>query len=227
MPMKLRLRRPRPPRFDADPLAPRLTPGQLTALVVGLVAALLLAPVGAQAAASLADVVITDPADPARQAHVDANGNLRVAGSVRVADTPLAVTSADDPGRLAFLRQVILSFRIDSTSATNSFLVPAGKRLVIRYVSADADLPTGQRLIVLGLHTRIILGQLVPHHFVPVFTGTIGTRGHFAVAQDTQLYAAPETSVFIAAARSGTGGEGTITVSVSGYLIDCAVGACS
>jgi len=110
--MNLRPRRSRPPRLDADPLAPRLTAGQLTALVVGLVAALLLAPVGAQAAAGLTDVVITDPADPARQAHVDANGNLRVAGSVRVADTPLAVTSADDPGRQVFQRQEALTFPV-------------------------------------------------------------------------------------------------------------------
>ncbi len=222
--MNLRLRR--SPRFDADPLAPRLTHGQLTALVVGLVAALLLAPVGAQAAAGLAEVVITDPADPARQARVDANGNLRVAGSVRVVDTPLAVTSADDPGRLAFQTEDIAIFLIDSFTASGAFDVPAGKRLVIRYVSAHADLPTGQRLLSLRLDTDHS-GISILHWFVPVSTGNIGTRARFAVAQDTQLYADPGTTVEFTAGRSTIGGGGTIHVSVSGYLIDCAVGACS
>jgi hypothetical protein len=224
--MNLRLRRSRPSRFDADPLAPRLSAGQLTALVVGLVAALLLAPVGAQAAVALLNVAITDPANPDRQAHVDANGNLRVAGSVRVADTPLPVTSADDPGRRAFQIDQLVLISDGSLAGSRSFTVPAGKRLVIRYVSAHANLPTGQKLNRLTLET--VLGvRIVPHRFVPVFTGPQGTLDFFAVAQDTQLYADGGSTVLIVATRSDASGTGIVHVSVSGYLIDCAVGACS
>ncbi len=210
--MQLRPRRSRPARFAPDPLAPRLSAGQLTALVVGLIVGLLLAPVGAQAASALLNVAITDPANPARQAHVDAAGNLQV-------------SSGDDPARLAFQTEISINLPSDNLSGSDHFSVPAGKRLVIRYVSALALLPTGQKLIHLGLTTD--LGDTsASHRFVPVFTGSSGPRDFFLAAQDTQVHADPGTVVTIFAGRSNSSDIGAVNVDVSGYLIDCTVGAC-
>ena len=97
---------------------------------------------------------------------------------------------------------------------------------MIRYLSAYANLLSGQKLLELTLITYHG-GSNVSHRFAPIFTGNIFARSRFVVAQDTQLYADPGTVVIITGERSDSNGTAGITVTLSGYLIDCAVGACS
>jgi hypothetical protein len=70
---------------QAGLLGPGLTTRQLTALVVAVVLAVVLVPVGAQAA-QVVSAIITDPGGT-NKATVDAGGNLHVAGGVSVDGT--------------------------------------------------------------------------------------------------------------------------------------------
>ncbi len=72
---------------------PRLEPAafttrQVTAIVAMAFVAVLLWPVGASAGNAFLNVFITDPTNTSAQAHVTAAGQLQVAGSVAVTNTP-------------------------------------------------------------------------------------------------------------------------------------------
>ena len=62
--------------------------------VLAMVLVLVLVPVGSWAKASF-DAFITDPVDPANQAHVDADGRLQVSGEVNSMQ-PVATTSRNE-----------------------------------------------------------------------------------------------------------------------------------
>jgi hypothetical protein len=150
-----------------------LTGRQLTAIAVAFALAIVLIPVGARAA-QLVNAVITDPGG-VNKATVDAGGNLHVAGAVTVnSSTPVAVTSADDPGRMAF--QAIRNISMAGALGVAFVDVPTGKRLVITYVS-------GELILLAGQTARVELQVEGPgagdHFFVPTLTGTT-TFSYFA-----------------------------------------------
>jgi hypothetical protein len=185
----------------------------ITAMAVLVVGLILVGPVGAQAAAALSNVVITDGTNKAHQAAVDGNGNLQVAGSVQIVGTPTVQVPANDPGRSPYLAQVQWASGISA-----SFTVPSGKRLVVRYVSATMSVDHGQ------VYSLDLPGAL----FVPVSIGTVAVtdRQTYLVAQATELYFdAGAHPVQVEAFDSG-GVVATAFVYLSGYLIDCENGPC-
>lgn len=202
-----------------------LTTRQLTGLVLALASIILLVPAGARAANAFLNVIITDPANSTRQAHVDASGNLKVAGSVDVGNTPLSVTSTDDPGRQAFSFQDNHGMTNGSEGTSIQFTVPTGKRLVIQFVSALASLQSGQRLARADIQTESN-GQFALYDLLPAFVGTFTSGGDNVVAaQDVTLYADGETDVILLVQRDSTTGNGELHGAVSGYLMDCSVSA--
>src|SRR5262249_32524496 len=83
------------------------------------------------------------------------------ANTVKLDSTiPVAVTSADDPGRSAFQSGADFALVDGSYSGGGSFIVPDGKRLVIRFFSIDALLGTGQKpgpvLVSTDLNGRVL-----------------------------------------------------------------------
>ena len=194
----------------------------MTALILGLLFAIIVVPVGAQAAQVVS--AITDPGG-INQATVDADGNLSVAGNVTVdSSTPVGVTSADDPGRMAFTDQRLITILSGSFSAIATIDVPAGKRLVITHVSGEIVLPTGQRprTIALNVHTG---GSNAVHRLVPTFTAPTPIHDYFAFSQNAMIYAEDQFTYEVL--RNTTGGEADAFVQISGYLIDCEVAACN
>jgi hypothetical protein len=187
-----------------------------------------------------APVRIIDADDSSLAAHVDANGNLQVGGTVGIdpeanfvtvdSSTPVLVTSVDDPGRAEFHVSRAMFHEDGDGGISHAFIeVPAGKRLVITFVSGRAVLPGGQKLIDVSMETTTVgNANAAVHRFVPSFTGTttfLGPIDHFVFSQDTQIYADGRIAIF--SERSDDTVSGSVHVSISGYLIDCSVAPCS
>jgi hypothetical protein len=204
--------------------APQYNTRQFVALALAMILAVLLIPVGVQAA-QVVNAIITD-AEGVNQATVDADGDLSVAGNVTVdSTTPVDVTSTDDPGRMAFQRTFFGEWADGNPFASAVFDVPKGKRAVITYVSGNIKLPAGQQLLDLTLSN----GAGLDHFFVPTLIATTG-RDHFSFSQETTIYAGGaaccSAQVVFTAQRDAFFPTGDFEVSVSGYLIDCSVAAC-
>ena len=195
---------------------------QFVALALAGILAVLLIPVGVQAAQTV-NAFITDPGG-VNQAAVDTDGNLSVSGDVTVdSTTPVGVTSADDPGRIAFQRTFGGFISPGAFAVQEGFNVPEGQRLVITHVSGDARLPTGQTLTDVSL--QVLAGGVTVHHFVPAFNGTRVAGDEFSFSQDAMIYADGFSSfVFV---RSATTDSADVSLSISGYLIDCSAAPCN
>ena len=99
------------------------------------------------------------------------------------------------------------------------FQVPAGKRLVIEYVSGDASMPTGQKCLF-SIFTSLA-GQTTGtrHVLETAALGKLGATDHFQTAQVVRLYADPGTAVTLRADRDLATGTATARMSLSGHLI--------
>jgi hypothetical protein len=95
------------------------------------------------------------------------------------------------------------------------FTVPAGKRLVIEHVTANCQLPAGQRFRFLGIITNF-----TSHSLIPVHVGDSGVNSHFVMSQPIKIYAAPLENVSVLANRPVATGSGSCSFSFSGFLID-------
>jgi hypothetical protein len=159
-----------------------------------------------------------------------------VSGSVRIdpssntvqlgnpANSPGLVEDVGAPGRIAFQKEVDVNFTAGDDHTSNFILVPAGKRLVIEFVSAGWVIPNGQKILQVSIET-IFQGHDAFHFVAPAFTGTSAIGDWFSLSQETALYAEhlsnPGGDVVINAWRSDTTGSGNGGLTVSGYLIDC------
>lgn len=106
------------------------------------------------------------------------------------------------------------------TGGQNAFVqVPAGKRLVIEYVSGDALMPTGQKCLLSVL--TLLAGQTTAtqHRLETVALGKFGATDHFRAAQVVRLYADPGTTVTLRADRDLATGTATARMSLSGKLV--------
>ncbi len=104
-------------------------------------------------------------------------------------------------------------------SATTSFFVPAGKRLVIEHVSGTALIDTEGEVVEFLVATTT--NDMYATHRLSFFS--IGSAGGFTkgytVSQRMTLYADSNTDVVFYAHRN-LPGLGAMHVSVSGYLVD-------
>jgi hypothetical protein len=189
----------------------------LAAIVAGVVIGMFALTGTAAAPPGSAPVRIVDTDDASLGAHVDADGNLQVGGSV-------ATTSSDDPGRVAFNGSAAVNITAGSLSAVVTIDIPDGMRLAVTHISGGFNLPGGQKPVLINL-TGLGPGH-VDHFFAPIFSSTddVG-RDNFAFSQDFAFYAEGELRFVVQ--RSGTGGLGVAFYGVSGYLIDCEAEPCN
>jgi hypothetical protein len=187
---------------------------QLTALAVAFMVAVLLLPVGARAANALINVVITDPTNTSRQAHVDANGNVQVTGGVSVTNTPdVSVANTPDVNvantpDVNVANSGPLSVHEDADvrafwTALGGFMgngdndagdcetlphQPVGTRFVIDYLNADAFGPVGSGPFLLSIDTNI--NNTIANGFVvPLEFQAVTTNGaHYAASLPVKLY---------------------------------------
>jgi len=180
-------------------------------LCLAVAAVLVAIPVGVRAAGSL--VTIASP-NGTHKAQVDANGRLAVA----LEGTAVKVTSPDDPGRHAFQKSVTAPF----AQGTN-VVVPAGKRLVIQFVSALYTMPIGDEALDLWITTNVNGVQAT--HVFPALPGVNNAAQRFSViSEQTRVYADAGTQVQLSPHKTGQSVNGTAIVTITGYLMDCAAG---
>jgi hypothetical protein len=168
---------------------------------------------GTAYAPSSAPVRIVDGTDPSKAAGVNPGGTLRM---------------ADESSRAAYAQEEAVGLPDGSRHAVLEFSIPLGKRLVITQISGQVGVPVGQQvgpvlltgqLITLGTPGSHTVHQL----FVPVFNSTFGTEDVFAFSQATQIYL-DGSGFSIDAQRPDPTGDGSATIDISGYLIDCSAG---
>lgn len=147
-------------------------------------------------------------------------------------ENPVPVYDVKNPAFQPF--QIYHTVTLNNGEYVNSFSfdVPEGKRLVIEYVSADVEIPRGQKFY--AYVQTFINGpsgpSLANHNLVPTFTGSapwffMGSPFDvFAIGQVVRLYADPATLLFHSVSftlnRFSNSGVATARASISGYLVD-------
>lgn len=209
------------------------------ALVVLVSGAVLMSGPGVQGAPQTSDVrVVNTTAQPVPTLAI---GTTAVAGEVTIGGTP-GVTIVNgprspipvemrDPTIEAYQGSAqVVMFPYEST---NNFspgpIVPAGKRLVIEYVSARTQLPGSETLLEAGILTNLD-GKWGPSHYlVPTSTASSGGWRYFSMSHPIRMYADADATmgpfgspVRLSAKRSeSVSGHGAVVqFTISGYLID-------
>lgn len=150
-----------------------------------------------------------------------------VSGSVLVANdtaNPVPLRDVDNPASQPFAFNGFSFWSVNSQTTGVSFTVPAGKRLVIEQVSAQANVTSIAPTKQVTLYVSATAGGTVAAYY---FTGTdvgefAGTGRDWVVASSqTRSYADAGTTVSITAFRSYTDNySDTINFYLSGYLVN-------
>src|SRR5687768_2949088 len=143
---------------------------------------------------------------PVREAHAADPKDVRV---INTEADPVPVTglvaTREVPSRQPFQRDVSIEVPAGASAHSRSFVVPAGKRLVIEFVSGSTRVHVAE-LVGLNVLTRVA-GETVSHSIEPsVYRRELppGVQPDFMVtfAQSLRLYADPGSTVTLIAARS-------------------------
>ena len=162
-------------------------------------------------AACLALSALLPIADLAQVSPAVAPSNVRIVNPVT---SPAHVSDVNKPVHTPFSKRFDISFSSGAGNAT--MVVPAGKLLVITYVSADVGTTTGGTALF-DLAT-IYGGNEVESH-LPLFSnGVILGQQVYSSSDRTTVYADPGSTVTVAFLSSGSSG-GAI-VGIYGYLVD-------
>jgi hypothetical protein len=147
--------------------------------------------------------------------------------------TPVPIQDVDNPARLAVQGQCDFTLP-NGVGASNDVtrvypclvsVVPPGKRLVIEFVTARANLPQKQFPILL-IHASgdmMGVGTLAANHQIALTVGprNAGSRDDFAATHMVRIYAHPGTDLRIETTRAGSvSGEAFFVVTWTGYLVD-------
>jgi hypothetical protein len=135
--------------------------------------------------------------------------------------TPVPFRDVENPARQIYQNTRTINLG-DGTAGTNIFFspVPAGKRLVIEFVSVNGHVPSGQawqmaQIGVTHFSTFYYDIEVKPHGPSPFAGGD-----QFGGSQQVRLYCdAGETPSFFAQ-RSASAGEASIVMNISGYFVD-------
>ena len=131
---------------------------------------------------------------------------------------PIPVFDVNTLSEQLFQAELNFDFNPADTGGGSSFVVPAGKRLIIEFVSGSIYLEQGKAIdfsistSVSGTtaHHRLLLNELWP----------VGTYSiSYNVSQNMKIYADPLAEVLVYV-NNTEGGEGSVFVSISGYLVD-------
>ena len=157
------------------------------------------------------------------------NTPLPVTGTINVGnlgDSPLPVRDVDNPARQPIQANIIeVPPQIPNPIL---FTVPAGKRLVIEYVSADIQANTQCATAPLYALRTTTGGVALNHFFQSEFTGTLGAAANeatraYGLSQQTRIYADPNTTVTLDIRTSAFPSCSFMVndgIHVSGYLVD-------
>jgi len=197
-------------------------------LVVGILGPTL-ASGAAQVPPSAPVTVVNTPSNP-----VPVTGSTTVSGSVSISGTVPVTQSGtwnvgvggtvdnrdlDEHGRIAYQAVTSSFIGLDPTLPP----VPAGKRLVIENVNVQTISPN-----IVGGYVRMTSFNTFDFAFPMTFVGNRPGVGNFAVGNfPVKAYVDPSTNPVQFLSTNGFGTISSITVVVSGYLLDCSVAQCA
>lgn len=140
--------------------------------------------------------------------------------TVQVGNTavnPALMRDVDRSSRQPYHATLSAPFNIggDVAGSSSSLVVPAGKRLVIKYVSAIADVPVGQ--VVIG---KFYTGNPAFYYGVVLNRQSSGNGSDevYISAQPVEIWLDPGDPIDIVFVRDSTLGIGYASVTFSGYL---------
>ncbi len=161
-----------------------------------------------------------------RAAPSPSNVNVVNTPNVNVVNTtasPVQVRDADNPARQPFHAEVRGGFA-DGASTTGDITittVPAGKVLVIEHVSVFGAMLPGQKMVRAVMHRFSVFG----HSLVISAQGSNadGSRDYFVASQLFRVSFSHDAVIVGLAERDSSLVEnpGSVTFTVSGYLVDC------
>lgn len=134
--------------------------------------------------------------------------------------SPLEIRDLDNPARQPFQATRTCTAVAQGAGCSFAIGVPAGKRLVIEYVSLLALQPAGQ---VVLFEIETLINNVSVRHRLPISAPAINmfnTGSQTSIGQQVRLYADPETAFSVSASRAPSAGEATFFFSVSGYLVN-------
>lgn len=138
---------------------------------------------------------------------------------VNTEKNPVPVFDVENPAKQPFQTSVLSFIEAGSPSGHAFFRVPAGKRLVIEYISGILSVPFGQSIVTFELTTTA--SRLTANHSVQIsFAGVLAGSSQFTAGQLVKIYADPGTIVGVGAFRNTYTGTGRVSVTISGYLLD-------
>lgn len=138
--------------------------------------------------------------------------------SVQVGNTatnPVQVRDVDSPARQPFQKGIAVTIPAGTGFESAFFQVPAGKRLVIEYVSNDGSSSPLQMRIA-----TVVASEEVVHRFVTTRLENGIYSPIFVMSQQTRLYADPGTYVTVVLMTPGNQSASLFGVAISGYLVD-------
>ncbi len=138
---------------------------------------------------------------------ISGTANVQVISSVSNPVYVRDVNNALQP----FTQEFDLAVASNALTAVSSFTVPAGRRLVIENVSAEAHVPSGQ-------HARFFVDESIGHVIPTAFQGSLGGQDALAVNAAVKFYFDPGT-VFVQVVRDQSGGTGNAFVTLDGYFV--------
>ena len=141
---------------------------------------------------------------------------------VTIVNTPVPIT-----GTVAFVPSEPFAAKGTDTTqdelfASDKFVVPAGKRLIVETVTLRASVPAGDTASC-GVTAAAAAGSgVVTHYFVMTPQGgdTLPSREIFASTAPVRLYFGPEDSLVWFCFRSNGTGFISLVWSISGYVVD-------
>ena len=167
---------------------------------------------------------------PAEAVPTAAQGTTAISGDVTVVNTPnvlvgntaaapVLARDVDNPARTPWQMSAQVTFASPSFQEVATFNppIPAGKVFVIEFATAQANLPTGQRVRFI-LFTDVGY-TLVQHYFAPTFVGTDFTVDNLVMSQPTRLYAIAAPTVN-ATRFADNADSGFVNFSLSGHLLN-------
>ena len=208
----------------------------ITASALATLVITLAAPLPIDAAPPDRDVRVINTAAEA----VPVTGNVSVSGSVSVSNTPTVNLGAGSS--VAINNTNANPVPVFNTNASDAFTpfqavanstqsgnnvstvtvatVPAGKLLIIEYVSMAAQVPPGQHAEIMEITTSAGLGGISFPFVIHAQPAAVIGDSLFRTNQDLRLYAAAGTTVSALFRRSSGAGTATYQVAISGRLVN-------
>jgi hypothetical protein len=169
--------------------------------------------------ANKSEVVVVNNVDNPVISRVVGTTPVSISGTPTVnVDSSAPVQVRDVTVRQPITERAHIVWAITASTGSNVFTVPAGKRLVIEYVTAHLAITPGYRG-VLSVYTMVD-GVLRPWWIPLRSQGTFLMQDFFETSELVRIHGDPGTSVSVKINLNDDGSDGTCEVTFQGYLED-------